>query len=203
MEEDDITLETLSGEDVDNEDELGSSDGDDAAASGVSDDEDEEVNEDKITLAELEEKLGKKFPNKEKALKALKDTFSYVGKKVEPKKEKVDLSNFVSKEQYEEDLFFSQNKQYNSPEIRKVITSLSKVNNLRPHEVVETDDFKNIFEKVEGYEKIQSTKTVLETNPRLVSSVDKLSKAKESADKGHKDAAENLATQAVLDAYDL
>ena len=44
---------------------------------------------DGMTLSEINAALGKNFPNKEAALKSFKDTFSYVGKKVEDVKKEV------------------------------------------------------------------------------------------------------------------
>jgi hypothetical protein len=166
---------------------------------------------DGLTLAELNATLGKNFPTKEAALKSFKDTFSYVGKKIEDVKREV-LSEVKNDEKTEAlarelqemriERFYDKNPQYADASIRKFIESTGK----SPAEVVSTPEFKAIFDKVAGFDQNQKLKTVLESNPRLNSSRDSLSKARELQSQGLKnstDAVESLVAQAVIDAYDL
>lgn len=188
---DNNTSDTLAEENV-VIDELVSADGNETVST---------VANEAISLKELKEILGKDFKDKATALKSVKDTFRYVGQKtIEPK---IDESKFISKEQYEQDMFYSKNPHYDKPEIRTIVDSIAKTQGKHPREVVESDTFKAIFDKVRGYDESQNLKTVLATNPRLVASGDKLNQAAEAIKQGRKETAENLATKAVMEAYDL
>lgn len=157
-----------------------------------------------IGLSELTNTLGKEFPNKEAALKAIKDTFSYVGKKIEPKVEAPDPSKFATREELDaikEDAFFSKNADYEP--FRNTIKNLSKATGQRFDEVVASDDFKNIFDKVKQADEVAKSKSVLQTNPRLGRATDKLSEAQEAAKAGDHKTAGNKAVEAVMEAFDL
>ena len=154
---------------------------------------------DTLTLAELNQALGKNYKDKESAIKSFKDTFSYVGKKVEDIAPRVDPSQFISREQYETDMFYSRNSEYNQPEVREVIDAMAKAKGVSPKDVIASDSFKAVFSKVKGYDESQSLKSVLETNPRLASTRDSFQQAHEAYKGGKKDAAESLITKAVLE----
>lgn len=153
-----------------------------------------------LSLTELNNLLGKNYPTKEAAMKSVKDTFSFVGKKVEPK---IDPSQFISREQYETDMFFSKNTEYSSPEVRKIIDAMAKADGLKPQDVVNSDTFKAVYTKVRGYDESQSLKSVLESNPRLSSSRDTFTQAQEAVKTGNTAKAEELAVKAVMDAFDM
>ena len=175
------------------------------------------VASDALTLAELNEHLGKQFPNKESALKAFKDTFSYVGKKKEDieKEVRANISNNDGLEKLAKELeverrerFYDKNPQYADPAVRAIIESTGK----SPQEVVNSEAFKTVFSKVADYDKSQKLKTVLESNPRLASSRDNITKAKEAQREAFKtgdyqgqskENVERLAVDAVKDAYEM
>lgn len=167
-----------------------------------------------LTLAELNQHLGKNFPTKETALKALSDTFSYVGKKKEDIEREVraglatetqtnELAAEISK--MRTDMFYKDNPQFAEANVRKFIESTGK----SPTEVVNTPEFKAIFEKVAGYDESQKLRTVLETNPRLTSSRDALTKARELQTQNpmavgrQAEEIEQLGVNAVKDAFGL
>ena len=153
-----------------------------------------------LSLKELEDTLGKKFKTKEAALKAVKDTFNYVGKegKVDSKELYDQLQNTQSEiESLNKDTFFDKNPQY-AP-YKDVIEQLGG----DPKEVIESEGFKSIFEKASEFDKIQSKKSVLESNSRLGQVSDKMTKARQSIEKGDVTIAENDAVGAVIDAYEL
>lgn len=168
----------------------------------------EAVSADGMTLSELNQHLGKNFPNRDSALKAIKDTFSYVGKKKEDVKkemlsevkndERIDL---LAKELSEErrERFYDRNPQYTS--LRKVIEKIGG----NPVDVVNSEEFKEIYTKVSGYDETQKLKTVLESNPRLSSSRDSLTKAREINANHDRPTAEveSLVVNAVKDAFGL
>ena len=166
------------------------------------------VSADGMTLSELNQHLGKNFPNRDSALKAIKDTFSYVGKKKEDVKKEV-LSEVntdkridqLAKELAEErkERFYDRNPQYK--DLRSVIENAGG----DPAEVVTKDWFKEISTKISGYNETQKLKTVLESNPRLSSSRDSLTKAREVASKTIRptEEVEALVASAVKDAYGL
>jgi hypothetical protein len=170
-----------------------------------------------LTLAELNEHLGKQFPNRDSALKALKDTFSYVGKKKEDIEKEVRASvqqndgiERLSKELEVErrERFYDKNPQFADPSIRKIIESTGK----SPQEVVNSEEFKTVFNKVSEYDKSQKLRTVLESNPRLATSKDNLSKARELQEAAFKtgnyqgrpkEEVDRLAVDAVKEAYEM
>lgn len=161
---------------------------------------------DGLTLSELNTALGKNFPTKEAAIKSFKDTYSYVGKKVDDIKREVlsdvktdDRLNQLANELAEErkERFYDRNPGY-AP-LRSVIEKMGN----SPSEVVNSAEFKGIYEKISGYDESQKLKTVLESNPRLSSSRDSLTKAREMSvglDRPT-DAVESMVANAIKDAY--
>ena len=172
--------------------------------------------------------LGKNFPDDATALKAVRDTFNYVGSagkamkaieklglnpdkvlsgeaevkaQVPTSTPQVDPSKFVDRETYLRDTFYSKNPQYASSQ--RIIDSYAQVNGISHEEAVKSQDLAPLFEKVHGYDDIQSKKSVLESNPRLGAITDKVHKARELKQAGDYTQAGDVATSAVLDAYDL
>lgn len=157
-----------------------------------------------LSLEELNKFLGKNYPNKDTALKSLKDTFSYVGKKKDTVvKEAFDENKFISREQYEEDMFFSKRQELSNPEIKDVLKSMAKANNVTVQEAAELDSFKKVFGAFKGYSETQNLKSVLETNPRIAQTKSTMQEAREALNSGNKSLAEELATKAVMDAYEM
>jgi uncharacterized protein YbjQ (UPF0145 family) len=165
------------------------------------------ANAEALSLAELNQLLGRKFDSKESALKSIKDTFNFATTRVADITSKVDestktelkrLSDTV--EAQNKELFYTQNPQY-APH-RKLIDSLGKV----PGEVVNSDVFKDTFKTLQAHGETVKLKTVLESNPRLAASRDSMTKAADlkKANNGFvTPEVENLVTGAVLDAYGL
>lgn len=159
---------------------------------------------DAISLSELNTLLGKTFPNKETALKSIVDTNSYVGRKKEDIEKEVlakvsntEETNKLSKqiEDMRKDMFYKDNPQYATPEIKAMIEGLGG----NPSEVVSKPEFKGIFDKVKGYDEVQNQRTVLDSNPRLATSRDALTKATDSLSKGARlESVENDVANAVL-----
>lgn len=155
-----------------------------------------------MSLQEMNDYLGKNYPSKEAALKSIKDTFSYVGKKKESVvKEALDEDRYISREQYEKDMFFSKNPDYSSDSVKKVLESISKAEGISITDASQTEAFKEVFGAVKGFSESQNLKTVLESNPRIASTKNNLSKAKEAIRNGDPETARSLATKAVLEAY--
>jgi len=157
-----------------------------------------------MTLEELNKALGKQFPNRETALKSIKDTFSYVGKKKEDIEKEVlagiqnnNRVDILARELEIErtERFYDRNPQYASPEVRRFIESTGK----KPSDVVSSEDFKAIFNKVVEYDKSVKLKTVLESNPRLSSSRDNIVKAREALKAGNQQESAEAALAAVKD----
>ena len=170
-----------------------------------------------LSLAEINASLGKQFPTKEAAIKAFKDTFSYVGKKKEDIEREVranvqadsridQLAKELEAERKER--FFDRNPQYADPAVRKFIEKVGG----NPQDVVNSEEFKGIFNKVVEYDKSAKLKTVLESNPRLQVSKDSLSKARDIASTAvrpdgqltgkAKEESERLVLDAVKSAYE-
>lgn len=157
-----------------------------------------------LSLAEIEALTGRKYPSREAALKSIGDTFRFVGTRKEDIakeaiKEAVDTSKFISKEQYEQDMFYSKNPDYSKPEIKEVLTSMAKAQGKSVSEVAQSDAFKSIFEKVNGYEQTQKLKTVLGSNPRIAGQADKLQQLRDAVKSGNTDEADSIAARTILE----
>lgn len=156
----------------------------------------------------LSEHLGKEFPDDETALKAVKDTFGYVGKlgqEVKGLKEKLASANPSNLERVEtleravkETQFYSEN-----PEYRPYKDIINSFKGQTPDEVVKSSAFKQVFEKVKSYDESEKSKSVLQTNPRLGQVTDKMTQAREALKQGNDSAAKSAAVGAVLEAYNL
>ncbi len=152
-----------------------------------------DANPEPMTLAELNEFLGKDFKDKTTALKSLKDTYSYVGKRKEDIARELGGSNealATEIRQIKENAFYKDN-----PDFAPYRAAISKMG-ANPEEVVNTPEFKTIFEKSIGYDKDKNLKSVLVSNPRLANSKDNLAKAREASSQEERD---RLATLAVLE----
>lgn len=154
------------------------------------------VNVGELSLKEINETLGQNFPDKETAKKALKDTFSYVGKKKEDIMKEVsgnmpELQKQIG--EMKENLFYKDHPEYTAH--RALISKLGS----NPEVVVQMPEFKAIFEQADGYVKSQNLRTVLESNPRIASSRDKFAQAKTALEGGNREEAETLVTRGVLE----
>lgn len=155
----------------------------------------------------LSEHLGKDFPDDETALKAVKDTFSYVGKAGQEVKElknklaSLKPENLNRVEELEraikETQFYADNPDYKP--YKDIINSFK---GQTPDEVVNSEAFKTVFGKMKSYDESEKSKSVLSSNPRLGQITDKMSQAREAQSKGNADMAAKFAVDAIADAYD-
>jgi hypothetical protein len=153
-----------------------------------------------MTLDELNSTLGKDFKDKASALNSIRELNKFVGKKKEDILAEAGLgtANFAKElAELKENQFYSQN-----PDLKEYRGLISKLGS-NPEQVVQTAEFKGIFEKAKGYDDTVKLKTVLESNPRLSASKDNLTKAKEAMSTGNVAQAETHALKAVLEAYEL
>lgn len=152
-----------------------------------------------LTLEELNSKLGKEFQTKESALKAISDTFSYVGKKKEDiaKELKDNGGDFVSRDEFLQEQFYSKNPEY-AP-YKNIIQKIDK----DPTKAIQDETFKSIFEKASNFEKIETSKSVLHSNPRLMKVSDDFQEAREASQKGDQSTAEKKVVSGLIDALDL
>lgn len=160
----------------------------------------QELQEDVFDLTKLNEQLGTTYKSVDEAVKGIKNLQSFVGAKEEKVQEKVmDEGKFVSKEQYEQDMFYSQNPDLNA--YKEIINSRATTLGVSPKDAVENDDvLKNSLEKLRGYDDTEKAKSVLMSNPRLGQVTDNLQVAKDAAAKGDYVSADIAATKAVMDA---
>jgi hypothetical protein len=154
-----------------------------------------------MTLAELNQSLGKNFTSKDAAIKALKDTFSYVGKKTEPDDALLKAKGYMTKDEFENELFFRDNPSHTSN--KKILESIAKADGITLAKAAETPEYKKLFEGALEYEKVQSLKTVLNPNPRLQQAVEKSQTVADLSKQGRRDDAGVEAARAVIEAYGL
>jgi hypothetical protein len=125
-----------------------------------------------LSLAELNQYLGKDFKDVPSALKSLKDTQAFVGKRKEDIEKEVRASlggtptpppASVSPEvqSLSEEVFYLKNPQFKGYEniIRKMGSN--------PAEVVESEEFKSVFEKGKVADEVARSKSVAPSNSRL------------------------------------
>lgn len=180
MEEDNNTLDALS-----DESQLNSADAEGTVSN-------ESSTPESLSLDELNGILGKNFKDKATALKSVKDTYSYVGKRKEDIIKEVGGSNSelaTELKMIKDNMFFDKNPDY-AP-YRKVMEKMGS----NPVEVANSPEFKEIFDKAKGFDDSQKLKSVLVSNPRLAQTKDTLTKARES---GNTEDRERLVAQAVL-----
>jgi len=148
--------------------------------------------------------LGKDFPSDEAALKAVKDTFNFVGKRTDPQvvEKPVVPQEVMSeisslKKTVEESQFYAQNPDYNNDDFKSMVALSGKT----PADLVSAPGFKEQYDKIKAYNEIEKSKSVLQSNPRLGQVTDKFTQAKESLQAGDQKAANQAAVGAVLEAY--
>lgn len=133
-----------------------------------------------MSLKELNLMLGREYKDVPTAMAAIKETYGFVGKKVEtatavtPAPAAQANDTHASKDevkQLRDDLFFSQNPQYN--DYRSLINKLGA----NPSEVVVSEEFKTVFEKAKSADDAKNSRSVVSSNARLASSSTKLDEA--------------------------
>lgn len=171
---------------------------------------------DSLSLSELNTFLGKTFPNKESALKSIKDTFSYTGQVGQLKKQletlssntkapapSSDLESTVRELQakLEETTFLSERPELKEylPTLRELQSSTGK----SMSELAGSEAYKSLFDKALEHDATQKKRSVLESNPRLGSVRDKFQESKDALAKGDFESAKDSAVGGVLEAYDL
>lgn len=154
-----------------------------------------------LTLDQLNQELGTRYLTVEAAVKGLKETKNFVGQVGQKKGEAtVSPEQFVSREQYEQDMFYSRNTDLEP--YKDIINARAKELGIRPAEAVVNDaSLKTTLEKLRGYDTTESAKSVLMTNPRLGQVTDDMQKAQESLKTGDIRSAESSATKAVMQMF--
>lgn len=159
-----------------------------------------------LSLVELNQMLGRQYADVPTALAAIKETYAFVGKKVEPvvavnpaPVATPSMDNMATKDEVKrlsEDLFYSQNPQYQ--EFRPLISKMGA----NPAEVVASVEFKPLFEKATTAD-ANKTSSVVHSNARLSqpsTKVDEAIKAANDPGFGSERLAQMLA-QGVLEDY--
>lgn len=157
----------------------------------------------------LSKELGKTFPDDATAIKAIKDTFSYVGKAgqeikrleseiLQAKAQGIGPEKIQTLEKDIQDMkFYSENPEY------KPYKDFIETFGSNPADIVKDEKFKTWYSKVKAADEAEKSKSVVMGNSRIAGATDKLTKAKEQMASGNFEEAKDAATQAVLDAYGL
>lgn len=175
-------------------------------------------------LQAIQETTGKTFPDKETALKSIKDTYNYIGK-VNQKKEEpslvetnnaIDENKYVTREEYEELQFFSKNPELS--DYKELIVSLRKSTGQTYEEVLQNDTLKVVLDKAKSFDEVEKSKSIIHNKSRLGENITKkeeealkhLENAQQAAMQGDVtkmnrsfDAASTEAVKGVIEAYDL
>lgn len=183
-----------------------------------------------LIAQKINEITGRNYASDEEALKGVRETFRYVGKAPEIKKvqealeqefgkdfnpdelvnmikgSKIPQNNleedkFVTKEIFEEATFYAKNPEYE--QFRNLINALRTTTGQSIEEVVKSDNFQNIYKKVQIAEEYEKSKSIVQSNPRLGQVTDKLDKARKALSEGDYKTAKASAVDAVIDTYEI
>lgn len=117
---------------------------------------------DAISLAALNQLLGKEFKDTATAMQSLKDTQSFVGRRLEAVvQQPTDVASKSDVQALQNQLFYATNPQYK--DYADLIASMGG----NPAEVVQKDTFKTVFEKVKAADEVTGTQSVVSSNARL------------------------------------
>lgn len=115
-----------------------------------------------LSLAELNSTLGKTFKDKPTALAALKETQSWVGKKIDAVTPAPDTSALrLEIDSLKEQTFYATHPELKGHE------DIIKAMGSNPAEVVEGEAFKKYFEKANVADEVAQTKSVVSSNARI------------------------------------
>jgi hypothetical protein len=148
-----------------------------------------------LSLKELKDILGKDFKDKTTAIKSIKDTYSFVGMRKEDIAKEFDVSKNIGElasqiKSLKEDAFYK-----DRPDLAPHRALIKKLGD-NPEEVINMPEFKSLYEPAKESFESRKLKTVLQSNPRIQSSQDNLSKARASTSI---DERESLVAKAVLE----
>ena len=155
-----------------------------------------------LTLDEIQAALGKKFESKDKALKAIRDTFSYVGKKQDDattaaERKLAESGNYVLRSEIETEFFYRDNKEASAH--RTLVDAVAKANGISARDAAQLPDVKKVIEAATAYEAQEAAKTVMQSSSRLGASRDRLNEARTLIAQGRK---EEGTAAAVAAAYE-
>lgn len=157
-----------------------------------------------MSLAELNEALGKEYPDKETALKSIKDTFSYTGKRKEDIinefKKTTNENELANKVSSLEGMLKESNFYAEHPEYKPYKDLVAKFGS--PEEAIKDEGFQKTFKKLSAFDEAEKTKSVLHSNPKLGKITDKMTEAKTALAAGDRNKAGESAVAAVLEAYE-
>lgn len=182
-----------------------------------------------MSLEEMNKHLGKDFKDRDSALKAIKDTFSFVGSTGQIKQRLNELKDQgLSEEEVfnrlknfdqgskktdsaipedvqkrisrlEDENFYAVHPQFK--EYANVLSGLRTSTGLSLSDLVASDTYKSVFEKLSAHDQAADQKRVLESSPRLGRVRDKMKEAREASESNPK-VARGMAVGAVLDAFE-
>lgn len=158
-----------------------------------------------LSLKEINETLGKDFPDKETALKSIKDTISYTGKRkqdiIEEYKKQAGDNELASKVSSLEKMLNEANFYAENPQYKPYKDVISKFGG-SPEEAIKDPVFQSTFKKVSAFDEVEKSKSVLHSNPQLGKVTDKMTEARKDLAGGNIDAAGQKAVDAVLKAFE-
>lgn len=154
-----------------------------------------------FSLDELNAVLGKNFETKDAALKSIKDTQSFVGKKSEDVEKELKDKGYLSREDLENELFFRDNPDH--ADNKALLEALAAKEGTTLKAASESDAYKGIYEKAANYEKSESKKSVLNPSPRLKQAVERTANVQELQQAGNLEGAQSEAAKAVMEAFDI
>jgi hypothetical protein len=180
----------------------------------------------------LSKALGKEFPDDSTAIKAVKDTFDFVGKAGKSQKivqsvmesQKLDeesairfineklttnppapqpkTEDFVSRKEFEESQFYSEHQELKP--YKNLLETFVKANPGKSRtEILEMPDFKDSFGKIQEQDAIGKQKSILHSNHGVGKGADKMTQAKDAQKSGDQQTAEKNAVESVMESFQL
>lgn len=161
-----------------------------------------------LSLADINKTLGRNYADLPSALAGIAETYKYVGSKTapapaaqaqsQPVQDQGTVASKADVESLKAELFYSKHPEYEG--YRSLIAKMGS----NPSEVVDTPEFKDVFEKVKVADDVSKQRSVVSSNSRLGQTKEATAGAVAVANAGgSSEAVAASLVGAVMEAYDL
>lgn len=174
---------------------------------------DEKVSEG-LSLEELNKTLGRDYPSKAEALKAIKETYNFVGKPRSRPTEQAAPQSHAQPEAHDDatverlasvERRLAESEFYRTnPDLEPYRNEIAELAGGRPLEqLAQSEAFKTFISKAKAHDEAEKSKSVLSSSPRLGQARDRVSKSREALAKNDMPTAQHEAVGAVIEAFDM
>lgn len=156
-----------------------------------------------VSLKELvKQATGRDYKSDEEALAGIKETYKFATTRA-PQQQSVPADSAALealRQRVEISDFYAENPDMKTH--KDLIETFAVAKGLSRDEVIKNEEFKGLVGKLKIADEVQSSKSVLESNPRLGLVRNKIDEAREALKSGNVGAARSAAIGSVLEAYE-